>query len=107
MIPEQPRSFYKKAVVQRCSVKKAFLEISQNSQENTCARVSFLIKMQAYNFIKKETLAQAFSCESSKFKKHLFLYNTPRDCFCLYNRFMLTVVGISLVLITLQDSLFN
>ena len=29
------------AAVQRCSVKKVFLEISQNSQENTCARVSF------------------------------------------------------------------
>ena len=29
------------AVVQRCSVKKVFLEISQNSQENTCARVFF------------------------------------------------------------------
>ena len=34
------------AVVQRCSVKKVFLEISQNSQENTCARVLFLIKPQ-------------------------------------------------------------
>ena len=29
-----------------CSVKKVFLEISQNSQENTCASVSFLIKLQ-------------------------------------------------------------
>ena len=29
------------AVVQRCFGKKMFLEISQNSQENTCARVSF------------------------------------------------------------------
>ena len=37
------------AVVRRCSVKKVFLEISQNSQENTCARDSFLI-----NFIKKD-----------------------------------------------------
>ena len=27
-------------VAQRCSVKKVFLEISQNSQGNTCARVS-------------------------------------------------------------------
>ena len=27
----------------RCSIKKYFLEIPQNSQENTCARVSFLI----------------------------------------------------------------
>ena len=35
------------AVVQRCSVTKVFLEISQISQENTCARVSFLIKLQA------------------------------------------------------------
>ena len=26
---------------------KVFLNISQNSQENTCARVSFLIKLQA------------------------------------------------------------
>ena len=26
------------AVVQRCSVKKVFLKISPNSQENTCAR---------------------------------------------------------------------
>ena len=31
----------KEAVVQRCSVKKVFLQISQNSQENSCARVSF------------------------------------------------------------------
>ena len=38
------------AVAQVCSVKKMFLEISQNSQENTCARVSFLIKLQ--NFAK-------------------------------------------------------
>ena len=35
------------AVVRTCSVEKVFLEISQNSQENTCARASFLIKLQA------------------------------------------------------------
>ena len=34
-------------VVQRCSVKKVFLKTLQNSQENTSARVSFLIKLQA------------------------------------------------------------
>ena len=33
------------AVAQRCSVKKVFLEITQNSQENTCARDSFLNKV--------------------------------------------------------------
>ena len=42
-----------------------FLEISENSQENTSARVSFLMKLQteACNFIKKETLTRVFSCE--------------------------------------------
>ena len=34
------------AVVKRCSVKNVFLKISQNSQENTCAIVSFLIRLQ-------------------------------------------------------------
>ena len=34
------------AVALTCSIKKVFLEILQNSQENTCARVSILIKMQ-------------------------------------------------------------
>ena len=38
------------AVVQRCSVKKMFLEISQNSQKSTCARVYFLIKLQAWGW---------------------------------------------------------
>ena len=44
--------------------KKVFLEISQNSQETTCARVYFLIKLlAACNFIKRKTLAQVFCCE--------------------------------------------
>ena len=47
--------FITEAVTQRCSVKKVFLEISQNLQEKTCVRVSFLIRLQAsYNLIKKE-----------------------------------------------------
>ena len=37
------------AVIQWCSVKNMFLEISQNLQENACARVSFLIKLQAFH----------------------------------------------------------
>ena len=37
----------------KCSVKKVFLKISQSSQENTCVRVSNLIKLEAEscNFI--------------------------------------------------------
>ena len=34
-------------VTQRCSVKRVFFEISENSQENSCARVSFLINLLA------------------------------------------------------------
>ena len=43
------------AVAWRCSVKKVFLKILQNSQENTCAKVYFLVMLQAkaYNFTKK------------------------------------------------------
>ena len=32
--------------IRSCSAKKMFLSISQNPQENTCARLSFLIKLQ-------------------------------------------------------------
>ena len=46
------------AVAEMCSANKVFSEISQNSRENTCVRVSFLIKLQVKvcTFIKKETL---------------------------------------------------
>ena len=65
-----------KCVVRRCSVKKVFLEISQNSQENTCA------------FIKKETLAQVFSCKLCEISKKNFFYRAlpvaaSKFCQCL------------------------
>ena len=43
----------------RCSIKQVFLQISQNSQENTCSRASFLIRPATWPL----TLAQVFSCE--------------------------------------------
>ena len=65
------------AAVQRCSVKKLVLIISQNSQEDIFARVSFF----ACNFIKKETVAQVFSFAFLKFLRPPFLQNTSCDCF--------------------------
>ena len=62
-------SFIWKAVAQRCSVKKVFLEISQNSQGNTSARVSFLITL--------HNLAQVFSCEFCETSNNTFPYRTP------------------------------
>ena len=70
------------AVVQRCSVKKVFLEISQNSHESTCARVSFLAKLQACRsatlFKNLMTLVKVFSCafcgisKTALFLEHLW-----------------------------------
>ena len=56
--------------------KKDFRKTFAKFQENTCAGVSFLIKLQAsvFDFIEKETLAQLFSCEFLQdFKEHRFL----------------------------------
>ena len=66
------------AVAQKCSVKKVFLEILQNSQENTYARGFFLIKLQASacNLIKKEALVQLFSSEFYEICKTTFSYRT-------------------------------
>ena len=64
---------------QRCSVKKGCLEISQNSQENnTCARVSFLIKILWQLYYKRDSY---FSVNFMKFLRTPF-YRTPLDdCF--------------------------
>ena len=62
---------------QRCSVKKVFLEISENSQKNNCARDAFLIKLQILllrpaTLFKKESLAQVFFCEFCEISKNTF-----------------------------------
>ena len=75
------------AVAQRCFVRKVFLEISQNSHENNCARISFLIKLhvtkssKACDIIEKETLAQVFFCEFYEISKSTFLLNSSGGCF--------------------------
>ena len=48
MLSVAASELYSEAVVRRWSIKKVFLEISQNLQESICARVSILIKLQAW-----------------------------------------------------------
>ena len=60
------KTFISEVVVPRYSVENVFLEILQNTQENACARVSFLIKLQAF----------------AKFLRTLSLQNTSGGCFC-------------------------
>ena len=88
-------------VVRRCSIKKVFLEISQNSQENSCARNYFLIKLQAkaWNFIKKESLTQMFSCEISEIFKNTFFYRTPATV----ASFMTSNIYLKLTVVFLRD----
>ena len=62
------------AVVWRLSIEKVFLEILQHSQENTCARVSFLIKF----FLKKRLWHRCFPVNVAKFLRTPFLQNISR-----------------------------
>ena len=55
---------------------KVFLEISQNSQENTCAVVSFSIKLQALFLLKKRLWHRCVPVYFAKFQEHLF-FKTP------------------------------
>ena len=50
--------------------KKAFLNISQNSQEHICARASFLIKKRLWH--------RCFPVNFAKFSRIYFLENTSR-----------------------------
>ena len=68
------------AVVQMCSVKNVFLKLSQNSLENTCARVLFLIKLQA-TLLKKESSTGVFLLILLNFQEHFFLQDTSGHCF--------------------------
>ena len=54
-----------------------FLEISRNSHENTCARVSFLTKLQACNFIKNRLQHRCFPVNIAKFLRTPFFNRTP------------------------------
>ena len=70
-----------KAIAWRCSVEKVSLEISQNSQENTCARVCFLVKLQAFFIKKKRQCPRCLSVNFANFLRTLFLQNTSCGCF--------------------------
>ena len=65
----------------RCSIKKIFSKISQNSQQNTCTRVSFLIKLQGSGlqlYKKRDSCTDAFLWNLRNFQEHFF-YRTPSD----------------------------
>ena len=72
-------------VVRRCSAKKVFLKVSQNSQENAFAKVSFLIKLQT--LLKKRLWHRCFPVNFCEIFKNTFfiehLQTTSSVCFSL------------------------
>ena len=93
-----PSSVKKHSNAKRCPVKKVILEIWQNSQENTCARISFLIKLRAVpsTSSKRDSGTGGFFCEFCEIFKNTFfieqlqwllLYhqqNIKPRAFCIY-----------------------
>ena len=71
---------------------KVFLEISQNSRENTYARVSIFIK-----FTKIETLTQVFSCEVCEISKNTFftehLWATASRIRLVFEKFSINIMS--------------
>ena len=76
-------TYASEAVVRRCSVKKAFLEILQNWQANACARASFL---------KKRLWHKCFPVNFTKFCEHLFLQKTSGGCFWCFRENLHSVI---------------
>ena len=83
----------KEAVVQKCSVKKVFLEISEHSQENTCARVSFFNKvagLKPATLLKKRLWHRCFPMNAVKFLRtpfhieHLWWLLLKRSYICYH-----------------------
>ena len=65
---------YSKSNYRCCSIKKVFLNISQISQEKTCPKAYFLIKLppEDCNFTEKETLTGVFFCQYWEIFKNIF-----------------------------------
>ena len=66
------------AVVERCSVEKGVLRNFAKFTGKHLRQSLFFNKVCFFiNFIKKETLAQSFSCEICEISKNTFYYRTP------------------------------
>ena len=91
------RDFWKKKSCWRCSVKKVFLKILQNPQQNTCVRGSIFLKRcepTTYYFVGKETLVQVVSyefckfCNNTYFVEHMRTVVARQICLCETNLFL-------------------
>ena len=77
----EPRYFseHKEAVAGRCSLQKVFLEISQNSEENTCASLCFnkVAGLRPATLLKQRLWRRCFPVNFAKFLRKFFVHRTP------------------------------
>ena len=80
----------------RCSVRKEVLRISQNSQENTCTRVSLLIKLQAESLELYQKWDSGTGVSLSILRnlwEQLFHRIPPGDCFGIFTNKVKILLG--------------
>ena len=85
-------SLFTEAVTRRCSVKTVLLEILQNSQENTCVRVSFFNKVASVSlqfYWKRGSGTIVFLWILRNFLK-TFSYRTPLVAACVFTEKLLS-----------------
>ena len=97
------RAYFVRSSHQRCSVKKVLLKNLQSSRENTCARVSFLIKLQAsqhtvtpwyaHVHVKKRLWHRCFPVNFANFLRTPLLQNT-------FERLLLSFAADTVILLT-------
>ena len=75
---EQKLQSFEKSKVYRIGVPRNVEKFTKNS----CVRVSFLTKLQASNFVKKEAPTKAFSCKFCEIFENSFFYRTPPTTAC-------------------------
>ena len=71
-----------KVVTWQSSIRKVFLKVPQNSQENICAEVSFAIscRLEGYNFIKYRIWYQCFPVNLAKSLRTSILQTSATAC---------------------------
>ena len=90
-----------------------FLQISQNPQENTCARVYFLIKLQVVViFSVKISLADVINPLSAKLTKwpntlKQFVGNLPTSCLSVFGHFVGLALNLAFQLETIVWNAFG
>ena len=95
---------WSEAVAGRYSVKKVFLEMPQNSQENTCVRFSFLIKLQELTQASASGLQLYLKRDTGVF---LWIFEISKNTFFFTEHLQWLLLSWKLIMITLNTASTN